>query len=382
MPPSCAPRPQVAANADAYITLADGTTLDARLRRLAGEAIDGGAVTDSLFSTSGTREFYAWLNQPATRGAEAGLTRYHETIWEDRLDLLHAPTRTSSGPDAEGLAGWMWRYAPEQLPMPAELLPPKPSHLRGPLRAGESDPLWGVNVAGFFRSELGIGEAARLLIAGLDAAHVPALPVQGALIPGSRQGAEFTFASPVDAPYPINIICMNADTVLVFARDAGEQFFKDRHTIALWWWELGEFPETVAGGIRARRRDLGRVGADPRRHRTDRTGPRGEGSAAGHAPAAHSLHARGARPPRRVRVPVHVRLPLHRRAQESGRSDRGVHQGVPAGQRRVTRAEDDQLRERARGARAGPRRRCRASRHSFHQRLRLRGAQGRAGRGL
>jgi glycosyltransferase involved in cell wall biosynthesis/2-polyprenyl-3-methyl-5-hydroxy-6-metoxy-1,4-benzoquinol methylase len=105
-----------------------------------------------------------------------------------------------------------------------------------------SDPLWGVNVAGFFRSELGLGEAARLVISGLDVAHVPALPVQGSFVPPCRQGAEFTFATPDEAPYPINILCLNGDAVPAFAQEAGDDFFAGRHTIAMWWWEVGELP--------------------------------------------------------------------------------------------------------------------------------------------
>ncbi len=224
----------------AFKRLPDGTELDARLRRLAAQAIDAGELTTSVFGPAGETAFYEWLTQPASVGAAVGLNRYHQAIWEDRVDLRTAYPHLN-GPDAEGFAGWLSVHAPQELPMPAALLPPRPAHLEdGPPFA--SDPLWGVNVAGFFSSELGLGEAARLLIAGLDAAPVPALPVQGALVPPCRQEAEFHFASPSEAPYPINILCMNGDTIPVFAREAGPEFFHDRYTIALWWWELGEFP--------------------------------------------------------------------------------------------------------------------------------------------
>lgn len=226
---------------DALDVLADGTALDPRLRRLAGEAIDAGAIAGSVFGADGTEAFYAWLNAPAGRGAAAGLTRYHEAIWEDRVDLRAAYPHLD-GPDAPGFAGWLWAHAPAELPMPAPLLPPRPGHLDEDASEAVTDPLWGVNVAGFFTSELGLGEAARLLVAGLDAARVPALPVQGTLVPPCRQGAEFHFSGPAEAPFPINIVCMNGDSIPVFAREAGPEFFADRHTIALWWWELGEFP--------------------------------------------------------------------------------------------------------------------------------------------
>ena len=207
-----------------FSQLPDGTRLDARLRALFGEGLADGELSVSPFTNAGMAAFYDWLAQPATRGASSGLNRYHERIWLERLDLRTAYPNLD-GPDGDGFAGWVHVHAGNEHPMPAALLPPKPE----PLALAErerADPLWGVNVAGFFRSELGLGEAARLLIGGLDAAHVPALPVQGKLIPPCRQEAEFAFAGPDDAPFPINIVCMNGDTIPVFAREVGARFFE------------------------------------------------------------------------------------------------------------------------------------------------------------
>jgi glycosyltransferase involved in cell wall biosynthesis/SAM-dependent methyltransferase len=212
-----------------------GRPLDETLRELIRRALAEGALTDAPWTLEGTRQLDEWLDQPGERGAAAGLTRYHIAIWESRDDL-RSVYRHLDGPDGPGYAGWLHVYGPKDHHIPARSLPPEEFDGGAPAQA---EPLpWGANVAGFFRSELGLGEAARLLIGGLDAATVPALPVQGALIPPCRQEAEFTFTSPGEAPYPINIICMNGDTIPVFAREADDRFFKDRHTIALWWWEI------------------------------------------------------------------------------------------------------------------------------------------------
>jgi SAM-dependent methyltransferase len=37
-------------------------------------------------------------------------------------------------------------------------------------------------------------------------------------------------------------VCMNGDSIAPFAREVGTSFFEGRHTIALWWWEVGELP--------------------------------------------------------------------------------------------------------------------------------------------
>ena len=97
--------------------------------------------------------------------------------------------------------------------MPA-LLPPAPElHLprRRPSRPRATSRAGASTSPGFFTSELGVGEAARLLIAGLDAAGIPALPIQGQLVPPSRQDAEFAYAGPTRRAYPINIVCINGD---------------------------------------------------------------------------------------------------------------------------------------------------------------------------
>ena len=73
---------------------------------------------------------------------------------------------------------------------------------------------------------------------GWTAAGVPALPIHGAFVPPTRQNADFSYTKPRQSPYPINIICLNGDLVPAFSHEVNASFFTDRHTIALWWWEV------------------------------------------------------------------------------------------------------------------------------------------------
>ncbi len=223
--------------------LSDGTRISATMRTLLVDAARSGDLSQSPFLEQGRSELFAHFNEPAERGRAAGLTRLHEAIWESRSDLQAAYPHLD-GPDGPGYAGWLHVHGPTQEGLTPSLLPPAPAHLDRDNAPDlhEREELWGVNVAGFFTSELGVGEAARLLISGLDAANVPALPVQGSLAPPSRRGAQFACASLGEAPYPLNILCINGDGVAVFAREAGQSFFANRHTIALWWWEVGDPP--------------------------------------------------------------------------------------------------------------------------------------------
>lgn len=241
----------------APVSFPDGTPISPTLGRLALQAIHEQIVEKPFFEEDDWHRFVGWLNQPATFPNDVGLTRCHEELWKDSNELRGAYPQIQ-GADAEGYAGWLCVHAPERIGLGERLLPPRPSALDGygsedareaallsTLEGADpSDPLWGVNVAGFLTSELGLGEATRLLIAGLDATGIPCMPIQGALLPPSRQDAHFVFAGPDSAPYPVNIVCINGDGIPAFALEAGPEFFAGRHTIALWWWETDEIPET------------------------------------------------------------------------------------------------------------------------------------------
>ncbi|MGK2938020.1 MAG: glycosyltransferase [Solirubrobacteraceae bacterium] len=235
----------------AQIRMPDGRPLPPAMAGLMAEALATGMLEAPPSEPAGWERFYAFLNAPADWGRDLGMTRYLDALWQSRDDLRDVYPDVRGG-DGAGYVGWVWVHGRDLVP--DELLPPRPPHIPEDARSagrwdhGDSpqttDPLWGVNVAGFFRSELGLGEAARLLIAGLDAARVPALPVQGSFVPPCRQGAEFTFATPDEAPYPLNILCLNGDAIPAFARETGDAFFAGRRTIALWWWEVGELPSS------------------------------------------------------------------------------------------------------------------------------------------
>jgi glycosyltransferase involved in cell wall biosynthesis len=232
-----------AESAPPFTELDDGLRLTDTMRTLLVTAVTEGAVAQSPLLERGRIEFYDYLNAPGERGQSVGLTRLHMAIWEDRPDLQSAYPHLD-GPDGEGFAGWLCLYAAKEEGVVAELLPPTPelAYRDANPNVHETAPRWGVNLVGFFTSELGVGEVARLLVAGLDAQGIPVLPIQGHLLPPSRQGVEFASMRPDDAAYPINVLCINGDGVPVFAREAGRSFFEGRHSIAVWFWEVGNPP--------------------------------------------------------------------------------------------------------------------------------------------
>ncbi len=225
-----------------YGRLADGTELSPLLRRMYAEGERRRAFRFSPFTKAGTAEFLDWLREPADIGARHGLTRVCSELYGRRADLPRAYPDLE-GEDGPGFLGWVQAYGVHDFGLPVELLPAAPPT---PLEA--EDP-WGVNVAGYLRSELGIGEAARMVIGALDAAGIPAMPIQSRSVPGSRQGHEYAFLDPASSPFPINVICVNADGVPAFLKEAGESFTEDRHNAGFWWWEVSTFPDEWSGSF-------------------------------------------------------------------------------------------------------------------------------------
>jgi glycosyltransferase involved in cell wall biosynthesis len=99
----------------------------------------------------------------------------------------------------------------------------------------------GVNVAGYFRSEKGVGEGVRALLKALEAAGIPFVLND---VTDSRSENRHEVAQPFceQNPYSISLLHINADQVPGFAQARGPDYFRDRHTIAVWNWELATFP--------------------------------------------------------------------------------------------------------------------------------------------
>jgi glycosyltransferase involved in cell wall biosynthesis len=107
---------------------------------------------------------------------------------------------------------------------------------------------YGLNVAGYLRGELGIGEAARLLLLGVEAAEIPFRAITYRAGLGHRQDHPFV-ADERNELHDISVICLNPPELRLFAVDVGPEFFEGRHSIGFWWWELATFPRTLHSGF-------------------------------------------------------------------------------------------------------------------------------------
>jgi glycosyltransferase involved in cell wall biosynthesis/SAM-dependent methyltransferase len=216
-----------------YGVLPNGVTLDSGMHRLYRKGEEEGAPRQSIFTPDGADRFVAWLNEPAPVGGEHGVTRYLYEIYSGRPDLRQEFPNLD-GPDAMRLIEWHRIHGQVKLPYPVH-----PSAEQDGYETPDS-PV-GVNVAGYFRAELGVGETARQVVEALERADMPVATV-GLSASASRQEHEYE-TDKVRPTFPVNLICVNADMLPTFADQAGPGFFFDRYTIGLWWWETSEFPE-------------------------------------------------------------------------------------------------------------------------------------------
>jgi glycosyltransferase involved in cell wall biosynthesis len=101
----------------------------------------------------------------------------------------------------------------------------------------------GANIAGYFTTESGVGEGARMLARSMECARIPRelynFDKSGVLPRGDDTFRDFS----AENPHPVNIVRVNADQVPLFSKEVGEEYFKDRYNIGFWAWELSEFPE-------------------------------------------------------------------------------------------------------------------------------------------
>ena len=234
---------EAAGVAYAFERLADGTILDHRLRTICRRSVEEGGLRRSPFTRWGIEEFSAWLRHPAGTGARFGINRLCMMVCDLHPELREAYPNLDHDHHAYGLIEWLHEHGVREGTLPAGVIPaPSMSDLEVERRRQALAINFGVNVAGYFTSELGIGEAARQLVDALDAVAVPLLPVSPPTLPPARRRHPYTVVPVAAAAFPVNIVAINADGLARFHDEVGMAYFENRHNIGLWWWEVDAFP--------------------------------------------------------------------------------------------------------------------------------------------
>lgn len=102
----------------------------------------------------------------------------------------------------------------------------------------------GLNIAGYLRSELGVGESARCMVRAADAAGLPAALIDLKL-PCKNPMGDDTFAARLQAgnPHLVNVVHLDPPGMRDLDHHHGAGFRRGHYHIGYWAWELPEFPD-------------------------------------------------------------------------------------------------------------------------------------------
>lgn len=102
----------------------------------------------------------------------------------------------------------------------------------------------GLNIVGFFRADLGVGESVRCMARAAEAAGLPSALVNLKLNCLNPQ-TDDTFAARLqdENPYPANVFHLDAPMSRDIDHHHGPGFRRGKYNIAYWAWELPEFPD-------------------------------------------------------------------------------------------------------------------------------------------
>jgi glycosyltransferase involved in cell wall biosynthesis len=233
--------------------LPSGLRLDPRMLRVYRDAFEKWragreAEPPSPFGPEGEQGFLKWLNEPLGQSKPA-ISRYMLAVRADRPDIEKA-FPDPLGADAVGFRNWYRLFGLQELEIPAALAPAQAQLCTKP---GESvvsldSNLEPVNVAGYFRAELGLGVAARSLLSALDAAGIHANTISFDAT-ANRQNYPFADRLAENPGADINIVCVNPDQLAAFAEQTGPELRHGRYTIGVWFWEVEDFSRQFHGAF-------------------------------------------------------------------------------------------------------------------------------------
>jgi len=101
----------------------------------------------------------------------------------------------------------------------------------------------GINLAGYLRTESGVGAAARGYVRALQAAGVPVALHDLSHLSGNRAEDRTLTGFDAEHPYDTNLICADVEPHFAIVSHLGAELFEGRYNIGGWAWELPHFPE-------------------------------------------------------------------------------------------------------------------------------------------
>jgi glycosyltransferase involved in cell wall biosynthesis/SAM-dependent methyltransferase len=229
--------------------LRDGTRITGPMRRIYRNAVIEAERLHTAYPPAPSEAdtdaaIRGWFTEPLRHSNQ--VNRLVLGVWEQRPDL-RAAFPDPFGAHAAMLLDWCFSEGIKDKQTVASLLPSVTGNENLPARRLENNDVAGVNVAGYFQAEMGVGQIGRLLVEAVRASGLPYSTLRSTQTV-HRQNAGFD--DKTDAVrYRINIASVNADLFPSWVHDVGDDLLRDRYTIGVWAWEIEDFPDEYAHSL-------------------------------------------------------------------------------------------------------------------------------------
>ena len=197
------------------------------------------------------------LNQPSEQvPQEPGrlITKIMFLVWSERIDLQVA-FDLSREAGRERFVDWFLTRGPVEIDLGEEFILPvkverdswqgvSPVPSVGSENADATDGPHGLNLVGYPRAEMGMGEHVRLTAAALMTTDIPFGIIDFNVgVIASQNDKRYDHLIRRDHPFDINLFHINADQMHLGYEKLGADFFRKCYNIGYWAWELNEFPD-------------------------------------------------------------------------------------------------------------------------------------------
>ena len=238
----------------------NGIKIPSISRRLYADSIKKGKSFGNPFDTTGSNTFIEFLNQSVDK-KQPVITNLWYKIYQLREDLQeNFPDPLNK--DREVFLKWIREsvdreYKFDEIFLPSTIL----KNINQYIDSQQTDSKLvfeeskktnqiseisklnkrGINIAGYFKGQFGVAESARSFVWAIKNAGIPYVLNNVNSVAQKNNDDTFTKFEK-NNPYPINLIVVNADQIDFLYQSVGANYFKDKYNIAIWAWELSNFP--------------------------------------------------------------------------------------------------------------------------------------------
>ena len=184
----------------------------------------------------------AWLNRQIPESGRLNVSLYD--VWKGQRDLQDA-FPLALGKDAKRFVWWAHKYGigEGKINEASIKIYDEPIETNNRSQQKKTTKKLGVNVAGYFKGEFGVGQFGRLVAQAAAASGLPISAIVNKQTE-SRQDESFTLLNSNEI-YPVTISAVNADQFSVWINDVPREIASHSKIVGVWAWEIESFPKPL-----------------------------------------------------------------------------------------------------------------------------------------